>query len=250
MKISEQELKIFSRHLILKEFNEKFFNKLQKQSVTIVGLGGVGCCIAQYLVATGIKKLKLIDGDKIDKTNLNRQILYSIQDIGKLKTEISKKKLLGINPECKITTINKFLNSKNLDNYLNKSSIIIDATDNWKSMLLTNKYCVKKSKPLISCSVLGFDGQVILFKNRLKKHLCLQCIFPNKNEPDLARCETVGILGTAAGMTALIATQKLINFFLPKKNNKDYITMINLKTLLIDHILIKKNISCQYLKKH
>ena len=117
-------------------------------------------------------------------------------------------------------------------------------------MLLSNKYCVINSKPLLSCSVIGFDGQIILFQNRSKKHLCLQCVFPNKNEPDLARCETVGIIGTAAGMTGLIAAQKLINFILANKNKKEYITMVNLKTLLINHILIKKNTSCQCLKKH
>lgn len=91
MNISEQELQIFSRHLILKEFNEKLFNDLQKKKITIVGLGGIGCPAAQYLVAAGIKILKLIDGDLIQKTNLNRQILYSVYDIGKSKAKTAKK---------------------------------------------------------------------------------------------------------------------------------------------------------------
>ena len=90
MNISEQELQIFSRHLILKEFNEKLFDNLQKKKITIVGVGGIGCPAAQYLVTAGIKILKLIDGDIIQNNNLNRQILYSIYDIGKSKTETSK----------------------------------------------------------------------------------------------------------------------------------------------------------------
>ena len=102
MSISEQELEIFSRHLILDEFDEKSFQKLQKQKITIVGLGGIGCPAAQYLISAGIKNLKLIDGDIIDKTNLNRQILFSLKDLGKFKSEIAKKKLLNINPDCKI----------------------------------------------------------------------------------------------------------------------------------------------------
>ena len=93
MNISEQELQIFSRHLILKEFDEKLFENLQNQKITIIGLGGIGCPASQYLVATGIKMLKLIDGDSIQKTNLNRQLLYSIDDIGKSKTVIAKKKI-------------------------------------------------------------------------------------------------------------------------------------------------------------
>ena len=246
MNISEQELQIFSRHLILKEFDEKLFKNLQNQKITIIGLGGIGCPASQYLVAAGIKMLKLIDGDSIQKTNLNRQLLYSIDDIGKSKTVIAKKKLLGINPECSIDIITSYLDSKNIQEYLKKSSLIIDATDNWKSMILINKYCVNHSIPLISSSVVGFDSQVTLFNNLPKKHLCLQCIFPNKKEPILARCDSVGILGTAAGIAGLIVAQKVINFLLEKKL-EDIMTMVNIKSLKIDNLKIKKNAKCQYI---
>ena len=249
MNISEQELQIFSRHLILKEFNEKSFNYLQKQKITIVGLGGIGCPAAQYLVSAGIKKIKLIDGDIVQKTNLNRQILYSIKDIGKPKVEIAKKKLNNIYPECKINAISSHLESKNINKYLNNSSLIIDATDNWKSMLLINKYCVNKSIPLVSSSVVGFDSQVTLFNNLPKKHLCLQCIFPNKKEPDLARCDSIGVLGTAAGIAGLIVAQKTLNFFLEKRLDNS-MTIVDIKSLKIDNLKIKKNTNCQYIVKN
>ena len=246
MSISEQELQIFSRHLILKEFNEKSFNYLQKQKITIIGLGGIGCPAAQYLVSAGVKKLKLIDGDIVQKTNLNRQILYSIKDIGKSKVKIAKKKLNNINPECNIDVIFSPLESKNINKYLNNSSLIIDATDNWASMILINKYCVNKSIPLVSSSVVGFDSQVTLFNNLPKEHLCLQCIFPNKKEPDLARCDSIGVLGTAAGITGLIAAQKTLNFFLEKKLD-NFMTLVDIKSLKIDNLKIKKNNNCQYI---
>ena len=245
MNISEQELQIFSRHLILKEFNEKSFNYLQKQKITIIGLGGIGCPAAQYLVSAGIKKIKLIDGDIVQKTNLNRQILYSIKDIGKPKVETAKKKLNNIYPECNISAISSHLESKNINKYLNNSSLIIDATDNWKSMLLINKYCVNKSIPLVSASVVGFDSQVTLFNNLPKKHLCLQCIFPNKEEPDLARCDSIGVLGTAAGIAGLIVAQKTLNFFLEKRLDNS-MTIVDIKSLKIDNLKIKKNTNCQY----
>ena len=139
MNVSEQELEIFSRHLILKEFNERAFKKLQKQNIVLIGLGGIGCPAAQYLVSSGIKNLKLIDGDIIQKTNLNRQILFSINDVRKSKVEIAKKKLQGINPECKINAISCYIESQNINKYLKNSSLIIDATDNWESMILINK---------------------------------------------------------------------------------------------------------------
>ena len=247
MSISEQELEIFSRHLILKEFNEKSFNNLQQQKVTIVGLGGIGCPAAQYLVSAGIKKLKLIDADFIQKNNLNRQILYSIQDIGNSKSETAKKKLLNINPKCNIDALSYYLDSKNIDKFLKDSSLVIDATDNWKSMILINKYCVNHSIPLISSSVVGFDSQVTLYKNSPDEHLCLQCLFPNNKEPDLSRCESVGVLGTATGIAGLIVAQKTINLFIEKKKDDNYITMVNIKSLEISNIKIKKNVNCQCL---
>ena len=249
MNISEQELEIFSRHLILKEFNEKLFYDLQKKKITIIGLGGIGCPAAQYLVAVGIKILKLIDGDLIQKTNLNRQMLYSVDDIGKPKAKIAKKKLHGTNPECKIDAVSTHLDSKNINKYLYNSSLVIDATDNWKSMTLINQYCVDKSIPLVSSSTVGFDSQVTLFNNLPTKHLCLKCIFPNNKEPNLSRCESVGVLGTATGMAGLIVAQKTINFFLEKKLD-NIMTMVNAKSLKMDNIKIKKNAACQYLKKN
>ncbi len=246
MNISEQELEIFSRHLILKDFNDSNFKKLQKKKVTIVGMGGIGCPTAQYLVATGIKNIKLIDGDKIEKNNLNRQILYSIKDIGQHKTNIAQKKLNNINPECNIQNIYSNINVKNINKFLNNSSLVIDTTDNWKTMILINKYCVKNSIPLISSSAIGFDGQVMIFKNSKKKHLCLQCLFPNKKEPILSRCDTVGIAGTAAGMTGLATAQKAINFLISNKED-NYITIINTKSLKITNLKLEKNKNCQML---
>ena len=246
MSINDNELKIFSRHLILDEFKEKNFNKIQKQKITIVGLGGIGCPTAQYLVSTGIKNLKLIDHDKVDITNLNRQTLYSFNEIGKNKTNIAKSKLLNIYPNCKIDNVNAFLNKENIDKHLKNSTLIIDATDNWKTMILINEYCVKKSIPLISTSVIGFDSQITLFNNLPNNHLCLQCVFPNNKEPNLPRCDTVGVIGTASGIAGIIAAQKAINYFLEKKNNH-YMTMVDIKSLKITNLRIKKNNNCKCL---
>lgn len=244
MNISNQELNLFARQLILKEFNEKVFEKIQSQHVTLVGLGGIGCPAAQYLLATGVKKITLIDGDIVQLSNLNRQILYSINDIGKKKVDVAKIKLQGINPNCQIVNIPTKLTEDNLHNSLMKSSLVIDTTDNWSSMLLINEYCVQNFIPLISSSVVGYDGQVILFKNKKNHHLCLNCIYPNKDEPDIARCDRVGILGTTAGLTGLTVAQTVINFFTNSYENFNKLIMINSKTLKIDHIKVKENIKC------
>ena len=244
MNISEQEFQIFARQLILKEFDEKTFDYIQKQHVFIIGIGGIGCPAAQYLLSTGIKNLTLIDNDRIHITNLNRQTLYSINNLGEKKVDVANKILKGINPKCKIKTISKKIDETNIKKYLSNPSIVIDTTDNWYSMNVINKFCVEQSIPLISASVVGFDGQVILFNNTTKNHLCLNCIYPNNDEPDLPRCDTVGILGIAAGLTGLIAAQTTINFFTKNNLTTNVLIMINSKSMKITHIKVKNNSNC------
>jgi len=243
MKYEEEELEIFSRQLILSEFDEKSFKKLQNATVSIIGIGGIGCPLAQYLISCGIKNLNIFDDDIIKKNNLNRQNLFNITEVGKKKVIIAKEKLLGINPHAKIKAYNKKIMNKNL--YLLKnSSIIIDATDNWQTMQLTNEYSVKNNIPLLSASAAGFDIQIILFENKKNMHLCLKCIFPNKNEPELARCDTVGILGTTAGLAGIISAQKVINFLMNLDESTSILTLVDCKTLSISNIKTNYNILC------
>ena len=112
MIITEQELQIFSRQLILKDFSEKDFEFIQKQHVVLVGIGGIGCPVAQYLIATGIKNLTLIDNDTIQLSNLNRQILFNKNDLGKKKVDVAKEKLVSINTNNNINTISNILSKK------------------------------------------------------------------------------------------------------------------------------------------
>ena len=247
MSTTDEEFEIFSRQLILKEFNENLFIKLQKKKVSIVGMGGIGCPLAQYLVSSGIKNINLFDDDIIKKNNLNRQNLYSIKEIGKKKTIIAKNKLLGINPNANINSYPEKITNGNV-NLLKKSSIIIDTSDNWITMKLTNDYAIKNNIPLLSASAVGFDIQIILFENNKNKHLCLECIFPNEKEPHLARCDTVGILGTVAGLAGIISAQKTINFFMKFNHNNNLLTLIDCKELSINNIKINELTHCK-LKK-
>ena len=247
MKMQDVELEIFSRQLILNEFNEKSFLELQNKKVTIIGMGGVGCPLAQYLISSGVKNLNIFDNDIIKKSNLNRQTLFTLKDINKNKISIAKKKLLQINPYANIKAFKKKITKKNLS-LLNNSSIIIDASDNWMTMRLVNEYSSTQNIPLLSSSVVGFDAQLILFLNIKNKHLCLECIFPNKEEPGLARCETVGILGSAAGLAGIYSAQKVINFLMNFNKNNEVFTLINCKNLSINHIKVKKDSNCRLYK--
>ena len=115
-------------------------------------------------------------------------------------------------------------------------------------MKLVNEYASKNNIPLISCSAVGFNIQLILFQNIKSKHLCLECIFPNKEEPKLARCETAGILGTTAGLAGILGAQKIINFLMNFHENHELLTLIDCKTLSINHIKVKEKNNCKLRK--
>ncbi len=245
MKEIDKQLEIFSRQLMLKDFNEKNFKKIQSKHIVIIGLGGIGCPLAQYLVSSGIRKITMIDHDKVSLSNLNRQILFSTNDLGRLKTKVAYERLKNINPKSKIEIISKKITKNNINNMLNKNTIIVDATDNWKTMNIINNFCVKNFIPLLSTSVVGYDGQIILLKNNKKHHLCLNCIFPSKNEPELARCETVGVLGIAAGLVGIISAQMIINYIINYNSLNEKLLLINSKSMKIEEIKVKKNKFCR-----
>ena len=247
MTYTDYEYEIFSRQFILKVFSEQNVEKLEKSKISIIGIGGIGCPLAIYLVSSGLKYIQLIDGDIIEKSNLNRQILFTSDDIGQKKVTIAKKKLLKINPNCQIKIIDENLNKSNINNLCN-SSIIIDTSDSWETMKIVNEYCVKESIPLVSSSVVGFDVEVALFENKKNQHLCLNCLFPNKNDIDLPRCDTVGVSGIAAGMAGLLAAQKTINFLINLNQKRNILSLLDVLKEDLQNINLKNNSKC-YLNK-
>ena len=241
---SEKEYEIFSRLFILNEFSEENLKILSKIKIGIVGIGGIGCPLSQYLVSSGVKELLLVDGDIIEKSNLNRQILFNLNDIGRKKVEVAKHKLKLINTECKIDIIDVNVSSSNL-NSLNDCNIIVDATDDWFTSKLLNEYCIKHSINFLYSSALRHDLQIILFNNENKdNHICLNCIFPNRNDVDLPRCSVVGISGISAGLAGLVAAQKIINFSLNLRDETNIMTISDGKNLNFDKIIIKSNDDC------
>ena len=244
MKYNDLEYELFSRQFILKEFSEEILSELNELKITIVGLGGIGCPLSQYLISSGIKNLKIFDGDKIEKSNLNRQILYSIEDIGKKKSDISKFKLLKTNPHSNIESYSINLYEENI-NLLSNSSLVIDTTDNWHTSKLLNEYCVKNSVRFIFASAVGHDIQIAFFPNKKNKHICLNCLFPNKDDVEIPRCETVGISGITAGIAGLLTAQKTINSLLNFKDENNILTLFNTISGEIQKIKVKNNKECQ-----
>jgi len=242
MTYSDLEYEIFSRQFILKNFDQKSIHKLHDAKITIVGLGGIGCPLSQYLVSSGLKHLTLFDGDLVEKTNLGRQILYNLDDLGEYKSICAKNRLLKTNPYCKITAYAENLTETNI-NVLLDADIIIDTSDDWQLSKLINKFCVKNSLQYIFSSAINNNIQICLFKNQIN-HTCLNCVFPNDEDVELARCDTVGISSICAGIAGLITAQKTINTILKIKNENNILSLINSENLSISNIKIKNNADC------
>ena len=242
MSYSDLEYEIFSRQFILKNFNEENILKLNNAKIVIVGLGGIACPLAQYLVSSGVKNLTFFDGDIVEKSNLGRQILYTLEDVGKYKTSVAKEKLLKTNPNCNITSYSQYLKQEHL-NLLLQKDIIIDATDDWYTSKLINKFCLQNSLKYIFSSAINDNIQICLFDNK-KNHVCLNCLFPNEEDVDLARCDTVGISSICAGIAGLVTAQKTINTLLNTKDENNILTLINTSDFSISNINIKNNVNC------
>jgi len=242
MSYSDLEYEIFSRQFILQDFNEENILKLNNAKIAIIGLGGIACPLAQYMVSSGFKNLIFFDGDKIEKSNLGRQILYNLEDIGKFKTIIAKDKLLKTNPNCNISAYSEYLTIENI-NLLLESDIIIDTTDDWLTSKLINKFCVQNSLSYIFSSAINYNIQICLFKNQ-NEHVCLNCLFPNEEEAELARCDTVGISSICAGIAGLITAQKIMNTLLNIKDEGNILTLINITDFSMNNIYVKNNVNC------
>jgi len=242
MSYSDLEYEIFSRQFILQNFNEENIDKLSKAKISIIGLGGIGCPLIQYMVSSGLKNLKFFDGDKIEKSNLGRQILYGLEDVGKYKSISAKEKILKTNPNCKISIYTEYITKKNI-NLLLESDIVIDTCDDWKSSKLINEFCVNKSINYIFSSAINYNIQICLFNNK-DKHVCLNCLFPNNEDPELARCDTVGISSICAGLAGLITAQKTINTILNTKDENNILTLINTTDFSVNNINVKNNANC------
>jgi len=217
MKITLDHFKKFEKQIILKKIGVSGQRKILSSSVLVVGVGGLGCPLITYLAASGIGKIGIVDHDKIELSNLNRQTLFGISDLGKLKVEQAKKSINKLNKKIKITVFKEKLTSKNIKNILKKFDIICDGTDNFYTRYLINDYCQKNKKILISGAISKFDGHLLKF-NFKKKGPCYRCFMPEI--PDTKNdCQSEGIFSPVAGIMGSLQASEVLKSILNSKND-------------------------------
>ena len=211
MNFSKKLIDRYSRQIILKKIGVTGQKKLLKSSVLIVGAGGLGSPVAIYLAAIGIGKIGVVDYDKVEISNLARQIVFSSKDINKAKSSTAIDKLKKINPNIKFKSYKKKLSIKNINHIAKNFDLIVDGSDNFRTRFLINDYCFKYKKILVSGAISKFEGQVYTFNSSKKKSPCLRCFIPEMpNNPDTDNCEYEGILGTLGGIVGSILANEVV----------------------------------------
>ena len=211
MKFTDKQIDRYSRQIILKKIGITGQKKILKSRVLIIGAGGLGSPVSIYLTALGIGKIGIIDKDKVEISNLNRQIIFDSKDIKKSKAITSVKKLKKINPDVKMIFFNKKLTNKNINQIAKNFDLIVDGSDNFRTRFLVNDYCLKNKKILVSGAISKFDGQIYTFNFKKKKSPCLRCFIPYApDDLDVDNCENEGILGTLGGIIGAILANEVV----------------------------------------
>ena len=221
--------------------------KIMNSSICIIGCGGLGTTTAQYLAMTGIGKMLLIDFDKVEMSNLNRQLSFLEEDIGLNKAFVLKKNIKKINPDLDVNFVNKKITKKNINSFANKFKFIIDCSDNFKTRFLVNEYCYKYKKVLISAALQNFDVQVFSFKAwSNKQNPCYECIFPRFSQKNIFNCDQMGIISPVAGFGGIMQAITVIDIILGCKNSvyKELIIFDSFSRNL-KKIKVSKNIKCK-----
>ena len=251
MKFSKKQIDRYSRQMILKKIGIMGQKKLLKSRVLIVGAGGLGSPISIYLTALGIGKIGIIDYDKVELSNLSRQIIFTNNDINKKKSSTAINRLKKINPNIKFKSFEKRLSDKNIHNIARDFDLIVDGSDNFRTRFLINDYCLLKKKILVSGAISKFEGQIYTFNFSKKKSPCLKCFIPEMpNNPDIDNCEHEGIIGTLGGIVGSIQANEVVKEILQIGESLcGYILIIDALKLTFRKVKLNKRTNCYCYEK-
>ena len=198
--MDDSQLLRYSRHILLDELGPDAQQKFARAHALVIGVGGLGAPVAQFLAAAGVGTITLCDADCVDLTNLQRQILYATQDVGARKVDAAAKRLAAINPEVRVERIAARVGPAELAPLVEAADVVLDCCDNFPTRHAVNAACVRARKPLVSGAAVRFDGQVAVFDVRDARAPCYHCLFGEGEEIEETRCATMGVFAPIVGI--------------------------------------------------
>jgi molybdopterin-synthase adenylyltransferase len=198
--MNDDQLLRYSRHILLPEIGIDGQEKFQRSHALIMGAGGLGSPVALYLASAGVGTLTICDGDTVDLTNLQRQIVHRGDAIGMAKTASAQRTLAGINPQISVRAINERVSGSRFDELVREADVVIDCSDNFATRHALNRACVAHAKPLVSGAGVRFDGQIAVFDRRDADAPCYHCLFPETGDNEDMRCAVMGVFAPLVGI--------------------------------------------------
>ncbi len=213
---TEHQLERYARHIILPQIGGKGQRKLLESHVLVAGAGGLGSPVLLYLASAGVGKITIVDYDRVDLSNLQRQIIHSNEEIGNPKVSSAKARLKAINPDIEVITIEEKLTSSNIREVLKGVDVVADGTDNFPARYLINDACYLEGIPLVSGAMFRFEGQLTVFPNDKKPESpCYRCLFPEIPARDsVPTCQQAGVLGVVPGVIGSMQATEVIKVLL------------------------------------
>jgi molybdopterin-synthase adenylyltransferase len=212
MELSEEQFQRYARHLILDEVGEDGQEKLLASRVLVVGAGGLGSPMLLYLAAAGVGTIGIIDHDRVDLTNLQRQIVHATRNVGALKVESARETMAAVNDGIRIETHPERLGPDDAADIIAGYDLVADGSDNFATRYLLTEICFRLRKPLVAAALSPFEGQLSTFRPHLGEgHPCYRCLFREPPPPDMVpRCEEAGILGAVAGVMGTLQAVEVL----------------------------------------
>jgi len=244
IQLTDEELLRFNKHILLDDIDIEGQALLKDKHVVLIGLGGLGSPIAYYLASSGIGRITLVDDDIIETSNLQRQILYSADDVGKKKVDIAKLKMHKLNPKMNIKIISERLVDNSKINYFFDTDLIIDATDNFETRSFINKISLENRVPLIMGAAIKFCGQIIVFRNDLKGQPCYNCLYENVSDSDA--CVDSGVFSALTGVVGSVQASECIKVLLDiGERLESRLLTIDLKNNDFKIVKLNKDMQCK-----
>ena len=239
----KEELLRYSRHIMLPEIDIEGQEKINDMSLAFIGMGGLGCSASLYSALSGFGKIKIIDFDFVEASNLQRQILFDENDLSKNKATTSVKKLSQLNPFVELKGLEEKVDSANIKHLLKDSEIILDCSDNFETRKIVNKYCVKHNKILISGSSIAWKGQLGCFDLRDATNSCYECLFEDLENEDLS-CRESAIASPLVGAIGSLMAIEVIKATI-EKNFESYFMIFDSLKGIFKRVDIHKNPQCR-----
>ena len=246
-KLNKNQIERFSRQIILKNIGTVGQKKILNSKVLIIGMGGLGCPVAEFLTRSGVGTIGIVDNDLVSLSNIHRQSLYDERDLNKSKVKVAEKKLKIINLKTRINIFNFKLDRKNFEKIIKNYDYIVDGTDNFETKFLVNDLSLKYKKFLVTGAISKFDGHIFAFNFKNKKNSCLRCFYQEETISDeILNCEYEGILGTIAGIVGTMQANEILKKILNiGQNLNGFILIIDLLNFNFRKVKLNKRKKCK-----